>query len=57
MHGAISLTGNLAGFENERAPAPFDFFTVDIEHLSVSFMTVCQRQARHEQDGGTLHAG
>ncbi|MCY1297823.1 hypothetical protein D9M70_472760 [compost metagenome] len=35
--GAVSLTGDLAGFELERTPSPFDFNLVGIEHV-LSFM-------------------
>src|SRR5690606_19032109 len=31
-NGAVSLTGDLAGFENERAACPFDLFAGDVEH-------------------------
>ena len=35
QNGAVSLTRHLSGFEGERAPAPFNRFTMDIEHLVV----------------------
>ena len=35
-NGAVSLTGDLAGFENECAPGPLDLDTVNVEH-GISF--------------------
>ena len=32
-HGAVGLAGDLAGFEDERTAAPFDFHFVVIEHV------------------------
>ena len=32
-HGAVGLAGDLAGFEDERAAAPFDFHFVVVEHV------------------------
>ena len=36
-HGAVGLTGHATGFEHELAPAPFDFFTYDLEHFRIHF--------------------
>ena len=41
-HGAVSLTGDLAGLEDERAACPFDFHFVVIEHV-LSFLCGCFR--------------
>ena len=35
-HRAVRLTGHTAGFERELAPAPVEFFTLYVKHLSSS---------------------
>ncbi len=37
-HRGIGLTGHTAGFEGQLAPAPFNFNTMDIEHVLSSFV-------------------
>ena len=37
-HGAVGLARDLAGLEGELAPAPVEFYTLDIEHCVLSFM-------------------
>lgn len=52
QHRAIGLTGDLAGFENQRATAPFDFFTVIIKHSVTASIKNKKRQGRQNGTGG-----
>ena len=62
QHGAVSLTGDAAGFQHELAPAPVEFFALNIKHLSSSWVRMRKPavhaarflRARHRQDGWRL---
>ena len=54
-HGAVGLAGDLAGLEDELAPTPVEFNTVDIEHCDCLSWFSRKRES-HEQDGETLRA-
>ncbi len=41
-HGAVGLTGDAAGLQNELPPAPVEFYALNIEHLSSSLKSGCE---------------
>ena len=53
--GAVSLTSDLSGFENELTASPIEADTVDIEHCGL-LSSVHGRRERHGQDGERLPA-
>ncbi len=52
-HGAVGLARDLAGLEDELAPAPIEFNSMDIEHC-VFLSWFSARPESHEQDGEKL---
>ena len=52
--GSCGLTGDTAGFQNERTARPVDFDTLDVKHGSFLFMRRTDAKASHGQDGKRL---
>ena len=46
-HGAVGLTGHAPGFQDELPPAPVEFFTLNVKHLSSSCGSRMRKPAAH----------